>query len=374
MNYKSLLRNRWTQLAKKSAAGWMEDEAPSKGAATAYYAMFSMAPLLFLIISIAGLFFGADAVRGVVFAQVADLMGENGAQAIEEMLAHVSEPKTGIWATLVSLAVLVFGATTVFAQLQAALDAIWEVPPEVAKAEKSNAIWSFVKGRLLSFGLVLALAFLIVVSLVLSAAMSALGKWWGPAFGEWETVAHVVNLAVGFGMLAVVFAAIYKFMPRAHIQWRDVWVGAAVTAALFVIGKFLIGLYLGKSDVGSSFGAFGSIIIVMVWVYYSAQIFLLGAEFTWVYAHDAGSRKGESVHKENVAEAKRPAPSAALPAAAPASVSSAVMPIAPTVERRRRWDSRNRVVRALQKRGVFGVTVAAAFLGGAVLRRVIADR
>jgi membrane protein len=357
MNAQRLLQNRWVQLGKKSAAGWMEDEAPSKGAAIAYYAMFSMAPLLFLIISIAGLFFGADAVRGVVFEQVADLMGENGAQAVEEMLAHVSEPKTGLWATVIGVLVLVFGATTVFAQLQAALDGIWEVPAEVAKTEKRNAIWTFIKGRLLSFGLVLALAFLIVVSLLLSAAMSALGKWWGPAFGEWETVAHVFNLAVSFGMLTLVFAAIYKFMPRAHIEWRDVWVGAAVTAALFTIGKFLIGLYLGKSDIGSSFGAFGSIIIVMVWVYYSAQIFLLGAEFTWVYAHEAGSRHGE------------------VPAAAPMAASAPAMAMAPMVERRRApVYARNAVVRALQRKGAFGVTVAAAFLGGAVLRRLIGDR
>ena len=360
MNLRSLAQNRWVGLARKSAAGWMDDEAPSKGAATAYYAMFSMAPLLFLIISIAGLFFGADAVRGVVFAQVADLMGENGAQAIEEMLANVSEPKTGIWATLISLAVLVFGATTVFAQLQAALDAIWEVPPEVAKSEKRNAIWTFVKGRLLSFGLVLALAFLIVVSLVLSAAMSALGKWWGPVFGEWETVAYVFDLAVGFGMLAVVFAAIYKFMPRAHIQWRDVWVGAAVTAALFVIGKFLIGLYLGKSDVGSSFGAFGSIIIVMVWVYYSAQIFLLGAEFTWVWAHATGSRKGQAEAVETPT-VEPPVPSPSTPA--------------PLLERRHaprlEGDS---LLAKLRRKSVFSVTVAAAFLGGAVLRKVITDR
>jgi membrane protein len=210
MNAKSLLQNRWVRLAKKSVAGWMEDEAPSKGAAIAYYAMFSMAPLLFLIISIAGLFFGADAVRGVVFEQVADLMGENGAQAVQEMLAHVSEPKTGIWATVVGIVVLIFGATTVFGQLQSALDSIWEVPAELAKAEKSNAIWTFIKGRLLSFGLVLALAFLIIISLVLSAAMSALGKWWGPAFGEWETTAHVFNFAVSFGMLVNVIRQIGK--------------------------------------------------------------------------------------------------------------------------------------------------------------------
>jgi membrane protein len=291
----------WLPMVRKTAAGWMEDDAPSKGAAIAYYAMFSMAPLLFIMIAVAGLFFGADAVRGAVFAQVADLMGDNGAEAVQEMLANVSEPATGAWATLLSMGVLIFGATTVFAQLQSALDAIWKVPEEAAKAQRQNAIWAFVKSRLLSFGLVLSLAFLIIVSLLFSTAMSALGKWWGPAFGAWETVAHVANVAVAFALLTVVFAAIFKFMPRATIEWRDVWVGAAVTSLLFAVGKFLIGLYLGKGDVGSNFGAFGSMVIVMVWVYYSAQIFLLGAKFTWVYAHESGSRQSRAVHEENQA-------------------------------------------------------------------------
>ncbi len=292
-------------LLKDSLTAWWNDQAPSKGAALAYYSMFSIAPLLFILISIAGVFFGVEAVRGVVFAQVADLMGDNGAAAIEEMLANVSTPATGRWATVLSTAVLLFGATSVFGQLQTALDAIWEVPA-AAKAEKQNAIWSFIKGRLLSFGLLLALAFLVVVSLVLSAALSALGKWWGPFFGEWARVAHAVDLLVSFGMLVVVFAAIYKVMPRANIEWRDVGTGAAVTAALFTIGKFLIGLYLGKSNIGSSFGAFGSLVIVMMWVYYSGQIFLLGAEFTWVYAHQSGSRRSEKPRAAPLAAAMKP--------------------------------------------------------------------
>jgi membrane protein len=221
--------------------------------------------------------------------------------------------------------------------------------------------------------MVLGLAFLVTISLVLSSALSALGKWWGPMFGQWETVAHLLDLVVNFGVLTVVFAAIYKLMPRASIQWRDVWVGAVVTSVLFVIGKFLIGLYLGKSDIGSSFGAFGSLVIVMVWIYYSAQIFLLGAEFTWVYAHEAGSRQGESAQKENLGEATRPAPSA-TPATSALAASAPLMPSTPAIERRRRWDSRNAMVRALQRKGVFGVTVAAAFLGGAVLRKVITER
>ena len=329
------------KLLGQAVVAWWNDQAPSKGAALAYYSMFSIAPLLFIVITVAGLIHGPDAVRGAVFGQVADLMGENGAEAVREMLANVSRPDTGGLAALVSGALLVFGATTVFGQLQSALDTIWEVP-EQAKSEKHNAVWTFVKGRLLSFGLVLALAFLIVVSLVLSAALSALGKWWGPAFGEWEKVAHAVNFAVSFGMLVLVFAAIYKFMPRARIEWRDVWVGAAVTVLLFAIGKFLIGLYLGKSDVGSSFGAFGSIIVVMVWVYYSAQIFLLGAEFTWVYAHHSGSRQSQPQ----------------LPLAAPAPVAPLPAPV--VLESTHPW-----------RRRALPAAVAAAFLGGVALRLAI---
>lgn len=325
-------------LLKQAVAAWWADQAPSKGAALAYYSMFSIAPLLYIMIAVAGFFFGADAVRGAVFAQVASLMGESGAEAIQEMLANVSRPESGGWAAALSVGVLIFGATSVFGQLQTALDSIWQVPPQ-AKAEKYGAVWTFVKGRLLSFGLVLALAFLVVVSLVMSAAMSALGKWWGPAFGEWEKLAHAVNLVVSFGVLVAIFAAVYKLMPRARIEWRDVWVGAAVTVALFVIGKFLIGLYLGKGDVGSSFGAFGSIIIVMVWVYYSAQIFLLGAEFTWVYAHHSGSRQEPAAQKTSPAIEPRAAPPA--------------VPVAP---KRKRF---------------FGVAVAAALVGGAALRMVL---
>ena len=348
-------------MLRDAVSAWWNDQAPSKGAALAYYSMFSVAPLLFLIISIAGLVFGPDAVRGMLFAQIASLMGQNGAEAIEEMLAHVSEPKTGLWATTASVAVLLFGASTVFGQLQTALDTIWRVPEAEKQRDRRSGVWTFIRSRLLSFGMVLGLAFLVTVSLILSSALGALGKWWAPIFGPWEALAHVLDVVVNFGVLTVVFAAIYKLMPRASIQWRDVWVGGFVTALLFVVGKFLIGLYLGKSDVGSSFGAFGSLVIVMVWIYYSAQIFLLGAEFTWAYAHQAGSRQGESVRKENLSEVKTSAQPAPIIAAAP------------MVERRRPWDSRNAVVRALQRKGVFGVTVAAAFFGGALLR-VIARR
>jgi len=259
------------------------------GAALAYYALFSIAPLLLIIIAVAGIFFGEEAVRGAVFAQLADLMGETGAQAIAEMVASANRPKSGGIAAAVGVALLLFGASGVFGQLRAALDRIWRAPAST----KTSGIWPWLRANLLSMGMVFAMAFLVAVSLVLSAAVATLGKWWSPFFGGWAMVAHALDLAVSFGMLTAIFALIYKVMPRAKVEWHDVWIGAATTAALFTVGKFLIGLYLGKSSIGTSFGAFGSLAIFMVWVYYSAQIFLFGAEFTWVYAHELGSRRGE---------------------------------------------------------------------------------
>ncbi len=266
---------------KELAAAWSEQRVPSMGAALAYYAMFSIAPLLFIAIAIAGLFFGADAVRGAVFAQLADLMGQESAQAIQEMLAHVSHPATGTIATVAGAVGLLLGASGVFSELQSAMDVIWRVP---AKA-KPGGVWGFVRTRLLTFGMVLGLGFLVVVSLLLSTALAALGKWWGGYLEGWQYVAQALDVVVNLAVLTGVFGAIFKFMPSKPVPWRDVWVGAAVTAALFTIGKFLIGLYLGKSSVASSFGAFGSVVVVMAWVYYSAQIFYLGAEFGWVYSH-----------------------------------------------------------------------------------------
>ena len=285
---------KWFALVQEAVNAWINDSAPSKGAALAYYSTFSIAPLLFIAISVAGLLFGADAVQGAVFAQLADLMGDSGAKAIQEMLANLERPERGVWGTVIGVSLLLIGASTVFAQLQAALDAIWQVP----LPPKSSSVWNFFRARLLSFGMVLGMAFLIIVSLLFSTVLAAMGKWWGPFFGE--TLNNVLDLTVSFALLVVVFALIYKYIPRAHIRWRDVWVGAAVTAALFAIGKWGIGLYLGKSSLATGFGPFASLVIVMVWVYYSAQIFLLGAEFTWVYARHYGSRKGVPADVEEI--------------------------------------------------------------------------
>jgi membrane protein len=352
-------------LVKESVGAWSEDRAPSMGAALSYYAMFSIAPLLVIAIAIAGLVFGPDAVSGAVFAQLADLMGEDGAQAIREMLAHVNRPATGGLATVGSALVLLLGASTVFGELQASLDRIWRAP--VKAGEKG---WfKLIRQRLLSFGMVLAFGFLITVSLLLSTALSALGKWWAPMFGGFDGVAQLFDLLVSFASVTVAFAMIYKFIPRVPVRWRDVWIGAAVTALLFAVGKLAIGLYLGKSSVGSAFGAFGSLVVVMVWVYYSAQIFLLGAEFTRVYAHRFGSRRGATA-PEAAAEPER----AAVPAPALAAAAAVEDP-ARRAARERVWiaSAASLAHRAPERPAPKGhyaqVALAAGFVALALLRR-----
>jgi membrane protein len=278
-------------LVKEAASAWVDDYASSMGAALAYYTMFSIAPLLLIVISIAGLVFGQDAARGEILVQLRGMMGDEGARAVEGLLESVNKPAQSVTATIVGAIVLLFGATTVFGELQSALDRIWRAPAR----ETVSGVWDLLRSRLLSFGMILGIGFLLMVSLVASAAIAALGKWWGPVFESWKVLASAIDLVLSFGLMTVLFALIYKIMPRVHIRWHDVWIGAAATALLFDIGKFLIGLYIGRSSVASTFGAAGSLVVMLMWVYYSAQIFLLGAEFTWVYAHTFGSRKGQAV-------------------------------------------------------------------------------
>jgi membrane protein len=283
------IRQIWT-LAKAAFSSWLDDYAPSMGAALAYYTMFSIAPLLLIVISTAGLVFGEEAVRGEIFGQLQGLMGDQGAQAVQSLLESVSEPKKGMAGTIIGSVLLLIGATTVFAELQDAFDRIWRAPDK----NKTGGVLQLIRSRLLSFGIILGIGFLMIVSLVFSAAIAALGKWWGPLFSNLEVIATVLNFVFSFALMTAVFAMLYKFMPRVKIHWKDVWAGATVTALLFTVGKILIGIYIGKSAISSGFGAAGSLVVVLVWVYYSAQIFLLGAEFTWVYAHAHGSRKDES--------------------------------------------------------------------------------
>jgi len=276
----------WIRLLKQTASSWSSDYCPSMGAAISYYTLFSIAPLLLIVIAVAGLVFGAEAARGEIFGQLNGLLGDEGAKAVEGILQAADKPGAGIVSSIIGIVVLLLGATTVFNELQNALDRIWRAPARV----QSSGIWNLLRTRLLSFGMVFGIAFLLMVSLVVSAALAALGKWWTPA--GWEAVMHIVDIVVSFGLVTVMFALIYRYIPRVHVAWHDVWIGAAVTSLLFAIGKFAIGLYLGKSSVASSFGAAGSLVVLMVWVYYSAQIFLFGAEFTWVFANEYGSRRG----------------------------------------------------------------------------------
>jgi membrane protein len=255
-------------IARQAVKAWNDDYAPSMGAALSYYTLFSIAPLLLIVLAIAGLVFGEEAARGELYGELASLIGPSGAQAVQELVAHANRPAAGITALAMGSVALVVGASAVFGELQNALDRIWRAP-----AAKQQSGWmNILRSRLLSFGMILAVAFVLMVSLVLSAALAALGRWWA------------LDLAASLAITTLLFSLVYKIIPRVRIRWSDVWVGAAVTAALFAVGKVLIGLYLGRSSVASTFGAAGSLVVFMIWVYYSAQVFLLGAEFTRVYA------------------------------------------------------------------------------------------
>ena len=285
---------RWrtlTDLFKDAALNWLRDHAQSMGAALAFYTIFSIAPLLLIVISIAGFFFGEEAARGEIFGQLSEMLGTPGALAVQGLIESVGKPAESAVATTFGLVVLFIGATSVFAELQDALDRIWRAP----QRQRNRGLWGLLRARLLSFGMILGIGFLLVVSLAFSAGLTALSRWGDPKYEGWSSFARTSEIVLSVVLVTAVFAMIYKAMPRVRIDWRDVWVGAAVTSVLFITGKSLIALYIGTSGITSVFGAAASLIVVMLWVYYSAQIFLFGAEFTWIYSHRFGSRKGESL-------------------------------------------------------------------------------
>ncbi len=277
------LRSAWSLLAE-AFKSWIDDYAPSMGAALAYYTLFSVAPLLLIVISVAGLVFGEDAARGEIMAQLSGLLGAESAAAVESMLQALNQPRKGWLGTAVGVVVLLIGATTVFAELQDAMDRIWR-----AKSRAPSGLWGLIRARLLSLGLILGIGFLLMVSLVASAALAALSRWWAPWFGNMGLVGQALDFVVSFLFIATLFAMIYKWMPRVKVAWSDVLFGAGVTALLFALGKTAIGTYIGTTGVASPFGAAASLVVLLVWVYWSAQIFLLGAEITWVYARRHGS-------------------------------------------------------------------------------------
>jgi membrane protein len=280
-----IFRAVWT-LLRDAADGWLTHRASTTGAALAFYTIFSLAPVLILSIAIAGFFFGEAAARGEIVDQIGDLVGPQGATLVQSVLQNASRRDAGLIATIVSIVTLILGANTALAELKAGLDQIWDVPPE-----RRTGFWYSLRTRLLSVGLILVLGFLMLVSLAISAALAALEKLSrGDLFIN--TVLGWVNSLFGFVLVAALFATIYKVLPSVKIAWRDVTIGSFVTALLFTAGKFAIGAYIGNSGVASTYGAAGSVVLILIWVYYSAQILLYGAEFTRAFAHRYGSYAG----------------------------------------------------------------------------------
>jgi membrane protein len=273
-------------IASKTVSSWIKHSASSMGAALAFYTLFSVAPILVIALAIAGAVFGPHAAESELLEQLKALTGDAGAEAVRSILtsAHYSD-KRGV-AAAIGLVTLLIGATSVFGELQHALDQIWGTP----RGKRTAPWWEFVRTRILSFGMVLGVGFLLLVSLIVSASLAAFSGWLETRVVNLPIVLPLLDLAVSFAMTVVLFAMIYKYVPRESIAWRDVWIGAAVTAFLFTIGKSLIGLYLGRSSFNSAYGAAGSLVVLLLWIYYSAQIFLLGAEFTYVFTYTHGSR------------------------------------------------------------------------------------
>lgn len=287
MRFKTVVR-----LVRDTVTEWNEDNVPLLAAALAYYTIFSLAPLLVIAIAIAGAVFGEDAARGEIVRQLAGLVGEDGAKFIQSMIQNANKPGSGgTIATLISIGILLFGASGVFGQLQMALNTIWEVKPKPGRAVKS-----FLQSRFLSFAMVLVIGFLLLVSLVLSAALSGVSSILGGFLPEALAIGKLLDFVLTFAITTVLFASIYKFLPDVEVPWKNLWIGSAVTALLFNIGKVLLGVYLGNSSVGSTYGAAGSLVVLLIWIFYSAQILLLGAEFTQVYSKYRGRPIQPSSH------------------------------------------------------------------------------
>jgi membrane protein len=279
------MKELWSFL-RETFSEWSKDNCLSLGAALAYYTMFSMAPLLVLIIAIAGLALGRTAAQGEIVARVQQEVGPNIAQMVEGMITQLTSPRSGLVATVTSLVTMVFGASGVFGQLQSSLNLIWSAPPRHA-----STVRNILRRRLSTFGMILVIGFLLLLSMVVTALISAVYQRIVEQLPLLGGFLPAINFFVSFALVTTLFAAIFKVLPDVRIEWRDVWLGAAVTALLFTVGKALIGMYLGRAGVGSVYGAAGSLVVLLLWIYYSAQIFFIGAEFTEVYSRRYGSRE-----------------------------------------------------------------------------------
>lgn len=283
------------QITKRAVAGWWADNVPRLGASLSFYTLFALAPVLIIAIAMAGLFFGEEAVRGEVVGQIRGLTGEQGARGVQALLEGASQPARSWTATGIGLLTFFIGATGAFLELQTAINGIWRVKPK----ENPGKWWKeLIMQRVISFGLVIAVGFLLLVSLVVSAGLSALNRYLGSAFPGVVTLWNALDVLVSLGVVTVLFALIYRVLPDVKLTWGDVWMGAVVTAGLFAIGKTAIGFYLGTSGIGSTYGAAGSVIVLLIWVYYSAQVVLLGAEFTRAWVEWSGTRPPRMAHAE----------------------------------------------------------------------------
>jgi membrane protein len=282
----------WT-VVKDAAENWSDHKDSRQGAALAYYSVFSLGPIIIIAIAVAGFFFGGEAVNGQVASSIKDMLGDTGAQAIQAMLADAGRPRQGLIATLLGLGALLFAAIGVVVQLKDALNTVWEVGDT-----PGNGIWHFLRSYVVSLAAVLALGFLLMVSLIVTAALAAFGKYAAPHVQEW--ILHLVTILASVGVISLLFAMMFKWLPDAAIDWYDVWLGAAITAVLFELGKAAIGFYIGKQGLESTYGAAASIIVVLIWVYYSSQIILMGAEVTHAFAKYQGSIKNrEQAGRQN---------------------------------------------------------------------------
>jgi membrane protein len=282
------MRVLWS-IVRDTVAEWIKHNASSLGAALSFYTLFSIAPILVIAMAVAGSIFGPHVAETHVLDQMRSLLGDAGATAVQSLLSSAHQSGLKGMAAAIGVVTLLVGATSVFGELQNTLDYIWKSPQKT-----SVAWWRIVRSRILSVGLILGVGFLLMVSLVISAALAALGAWFGTFMVQWSVILPAIDLVLSLGLTTVLFAMIYKYVPREDIAWGDVWIGGLVTACLFSVGKLLIGLYLGRSSLSSAYGAAGSIMVLLLWIYYSAQIFLLGAEFTHVFTYQLGSRSGRA--------------------------------------------------------------------------------
>ena len=297
-----MLRKLWG-LFRDAGYAYIEDNCLSRGAAIAYYTVFALTPVLLIVIAVAGLLFGSDQARTAVVAQIDTFMGQQSADTVQSMLKGASQRGSGVLATVIGVATLILAASGVFGEMQAALNTIWKARP------RRDAVWALIRARLVSLGLVLALGLLLIVSLLISTGLAALGGWVNAVLPQAAWLLRLLNAVLSFVLLAALFAAIYKVLPDTDIDWRDVGVGAVITAVLMAIGKYAIALYIGNSSIATTYGAAGALAVLFVWIYYSSQIFLFGAELTWCFATTFGSwrngaplapRRGHAVEIEGL--------------------------------------------------------------------------